>query len=115
MSHLSMSLLMQIAILATALIFSSHAHAENCANYPYTDGINIEDVQGGVKILATASATVSFDDVDAIKDARDEALLEAKAQISHWLSEGIKSDAAISKAVSDTKSMQGETKENVRK
>jgi len=77
--------------------------------------MNVEDVQGGIKILATGSASVSFDDVDAMKDARDEALLEAKAKISHFLSEGMKSDQVISKAVSETKSMQGASKENIRK
>lgn len=86
-----------------------------CDNYPYTFGINVEDVTGGTKILATASATVSFDDVDSIRDARDEALLEAKALISKFMSEGIKSDETINKAVNETKSMSGDKKEVVRK
>ena len=115
MPQLSTLLSTPTVVVVTMLTWSSYACAAGCDNYPYTEGINVEDVQGGTKILATASAIVSFDDVAAIKDARDEALLEAKAQISHFLSEGIKSDAVTTKAVSETKSMQGANKENVRK
>jgi hypothetical protein len=115
MPYLSKSLSTQIVVFAAVLTCNSHARAAGCENYPLTDGINVEDVQGGTKILSTASATVSFNDVDAIKDARYEALLEAKAHISHFLSEGIKSDQVVSKAVSETKSMQGANKENLRK
>ena len=86
-----------------------------CDNYPYTFGINVEDVSGGTKILATASAAVSFDDVDSVRDARDEALLEAKALISKFMSEGIKSEETINKAVNETKSMTGSSKEVTRK
>lgn len=82
-----------------------------CNDYPYTDGINIEDVAGGTKILATATASVSFDDVDAVMDARDEATLLAKAAISKFMTEGITSDEAVNKAVNETKSMSGQGKE----
>jgi hypothetical protein len=94
---------------------SSPVFSASCEDYPYTDGINVESVAGGTKILATASTSVSFDDVDAIKSAREEAMLEAKAYISKFLSEGIKSDETISKAVEETKSMQGTTKSAERK
>ena len=40
--------------------------AKGCDAHPYADGISVEDVQGGTKILSTASATVSFDDVDTV-------------------------------------------------
>lgn len=86
-----------------------------CETYPYTFGINIEDIKGGTKILATASAAVSFDDVDSVRDARDEALLEAKALISKFMSEGIKSEEVINKVVNETKSMSGDKKEVLRK
>jgi len=53
---------------------------------------------------------VTFDDVDSVKDARDEATLEAKSLISEFMSEGIKSDQVINKVVQETKSMQGDSK-----
>ena len=113
-------MLLKKTLLALAIVFVQPTivmaqTAGGCEAYPYTFGINVEDVKGGTKILATASAAVSFDDVDSIRDARDEALLEAKALISKFLSEGIKSDETINKAVNETKSMSGDKKEVVRK
>jgi hypothetical protein len=100
-----------VALLATC----SLANAEGCQDYPFTQGINVEDVNGGTKIIATADVSVSFDDIDAIKDSRDEATIEAKSLISAFMSEGIHSDQVINKAVQETKSMQGDTKVAVRK
>jgi hypothetical protein len=88
---------------------------EGCGAYPYSVGTNIEDVNGGTKIISTASASVSFDDIDSIKDAREEAELEAKAAIAKFLSEGIRSDSTIDKAINETKTMSGEQKEVLRK
>ena len=86
------------------------AQAEGCGDYPYSTGINIEDVQGGTRILSTASVGVSFDDVDAVNDARDEATVSAKAMIAKLFQESVISDEEIRKAIQETKSMQGETK-----
>ncbi len=97
------------------LSVSSIATAASCEEYPYTDGINVEDVQGGVKIISTASTSVAFDDVSAIKSARDEAMMEAKSYISKFLNEGIKSDETISKAINETVTMKGQSKEAERK
>lgn len=94
---------------------ASLATAASCEEYPYTDGINVEDVQGGVKIISTASTSVSFDDVSAIKSARDEAMMEAKSYISKFLNEGIKSEETISKAINETVTMKGQSKEAERK
>lgn len=91
------------------------ANAEGCSDYPYTPGINIEDAAGGVKILATASVGVSFDDIDAINDARDEATLQAKTMIAAFFKEGVSNDDDINHAVDETKSMQGNTKQAARK
>ena len=82
-----------------------------CDDYPYADGINIEDVLGGTKILATATASVAFDDVDSVMDAKDEATLLAKASIAKFMTEGITSDEILNKAVNETKSMSGQGKE----
>jgi hypothetical protein len=94
---------------------TSSVYAAGCENYPYSDGINVEDVDGGTKIVSTASVTVLADDVDSIKDARSEAILEAKAAISKFFNESIKSEEAINRVVLETKSMQGDEKENARK
>ena len=67
------------------------------------------------KILATATASVSFDDADSVRDAKDEATLLAKAAISKFLTESISSDEAINKAVNETKSMTGAGKAATRK
>jgi hypothetical protein len=87
------------------------AYADDCGNYPYAFGMSIEDVQGGTRILSTASVGVSFDDVDAVNDARDEATVSAKTAITKFMQEGIKSEDDISRAVRETKSMQGDSKQ----
>lgn len=97
------------------ILVSNSVNAASCEEYPYTDGINVENVQGGVKIISTASTSVSFDDVSAIKSARDEAMMESKVYISKFLTEGIKSDETISKAINETVSMQGTSKSAERK
>ncbi|MBN2900174.1 MAG: hypothetical protein JXO44_15515 [Clostridia bacterium] len=89
------------------LLLPSASFAAGCEAYPYTDGINIEDVNGGVKIIATSSAVVSFDDPASIHDAKEEASLLAKAEISKFLSQTISSDETVAKAVNETKSMSG--------
>ena len=92
--------------------FAGLARADQgCGNYPYTPGMNIEEVAGGLKILSTAVASVAFDDVDAINDARDEATLAAKAQIQHFMKEQIGDSDNIERAVNETKSMQGSGKQ----
>lgn len=96
--------------LLAALAAPTIGNAADCNDYPFVQGINVEDVNGGTRIISTAVETVSYDDVDAIKDARDEATLEAKSLISQFMSEGIKSDQVVGKAVEETKSMQGDTK-----
>lgn len=74
-----------------------------CANYPYGDGVNVEDVAGGTKILATSTVTVTFDDVDSVKDARTEATMEAKSLISKFMSEDIASDEKVTRTVQESK------------
>jgi phosphoribosyl-ATP pyrophosphohydrolase len=103
-------------LLATILSVSANpVLAADCSDYPFTSGINVEDVGGGTKIIATASVPVTFDDIGVVQDAREEATLEAKSLISGFLSEGIRSDQIIAKAVQETKSMQGETKDATRR
>ncbi len=110
-----MKIIYKISALFLVAISYPVVAQQSCAEYPYTDGINAEDVQGGVKILATASAAVSFDDIDSIKDAKEEAEMEAKALISNFMTEGIKSDATINKVVNESKTTSGEQSERIRK
>ena len=90
-------------VLALAAGAAGSAHGASCDDYPYTDGINIEDVAGGTKILATSSVSVTFDDVDSVQDARDEATMEAKSLISKFMSEDIMSDEMVNRVVAESK------------
>jgi hypothetical protein len=104
-----MALYAGFALLASGI----PAFAQGCKNYPYQDGIDPELIADN-KYVATASASVSFDDIDAVKDAREEATMEAKATLAKFLTEEIRSDSTISKIVSESKKMSGAGKENVR-
>jgi hypothetical protein len=104
---------LSICLIATSVSWS--CRAAGCDDYPNTPGINTELVDGGVKIVATGSAVVSFDDASAVADARDEATLLAKAEISKFLTEGVRSDQTLNRAVQETKSMQGDSKVSARK
>ena len=81
-----------------------------CDSYPLTQGISVEDVQGGTKIIATASVSVPFDDQDAVNDARDEATITAKVMIAKFFQEIVSSDEAVNRAVNETRTMQGDDK-----
>lgn len=83
----------------------------SCDSYPFSSGeISVEDVQGGTKIIATASVSVPFDDQDAVNDARDEATITAKALIAKFFQEIVTSDETINRAVNETRTMQGDEK-----
>ena len=82
---------------------------QSCTNYPFNEGIEVQDVKGGTKILATAQVSVSMDDIDSIKDAREEATIEAKAMIAKFLTEDIKSESKIEKIVKESKQSDGQT------
>lgn len=103
-----------IAIIASCFFVNITAFGASCDDYEYREGIFVQDVDGGTKILATGSASVSFDDVEAIKDAREEASMEAKAIISKFLTEEIMSDEKINKVVKDSSSMSGSSRTSQR-
>lgn len=100
---------------AALFLVGPHALAANCTDYPYSDGMTIESVVGGIKILATASATPSGTDAESIKNAREEATLEAKAIISKFLNQDIKSEELFTKIISESKYSQGAQNEVQRK
>lgn len=105
------------AILQTALVLlasSVPSLAQGCKVYPYRDGIDIEQIANN-RFLSTASATVTFDDADSVKDAREEATLEAKAAIAKFFDEDIHSDEALAKMVNESKTTTAAGKEAVRR
>ncbi len=106
--------ILNIAIL-TVVACQPVAFAATCQDYPNSEGINVENVSNGIKVVSTSAASVLMDDVDSIRDARTEATLQAKAEISKFLSEGIQSADVVDKAVQETKSMQGSSKSAMRK
>jgi hypothetical protein len=97
-----------------ALAVPSGGWAQGCADYPFGNGMNVDTVDEGVRIIATASVGVSFDDVDSVNDARAEAQLAARALIVRFMSEGIQSEQEVRRAVQETRSMQGEARQAVR-
>jgi hypothetical protein len=86
-------------LFAVALVYSYGVQAEGCDDYPYSAGeISYQDTPAGPKILSTGAATVEFDDVDEVNDARMEAELEAKNAISKFFNEDIRSEESIESA-----------------
>lgn len=102
----------------SSLSIGSISHAQGsrgCEAYPNGRGMDFQnDANGNFRIMYTASVGITFDDVDAINDAKDEATLEAKAGIAKFLNDDIKSDEAINKAVSNSSSMSGQQKQAIR-
>lgn len=113
-----MKLVICCALGTAALLATTGVNATDggtCADYPYVDGINVEDVAGGTKILATSGVTVTFDDVDSVKDARTEATMEAKSLISKFMSEDISSDENVTRIVEESKVTTDSAKSATRK
>jgi hypothetical protein len=75
------------------------AYSASCADYPLSEGMSIEDVNGGTKFMSTSFASVDFDDIDSVRDARDEATMLAKAEIVKFINQGMQSDETIDRVV----------------
>ncbi len=106
--------LLQVAVVIAAGASLSAFGGGGCNEYPYSDGINVEDVAGGTKILATSSVSVTLDDMDSVQDARDEATMEAKSLISKFMSEDINSDEVVNRVVNESKISSAEGKSATR-
>lgn len=108
-----MNKILPIAGLSLALCSAVPAplSAQGCSDYPFGNGMNIEAVEGGVRIISTAAVGVSFDDVDSLNDARTEAGLAARATIVRFMQEEIRIEESVRRAVQETRSMQGETRQ----
>jgi len=102
---------MKITTIMLVMFFCLPVFAQqSCVNYPYDEGIDIQDAPGGgIRILATGQVSVSMDDIDSIRDAREEATIEAKAIIAKFLSEEIRSDSQIDKLIKESKQADGKS------
>lgn len=107
-----------LKIMASAILIinSGAAWSASCEDYPYTVGITpLSEGGDKIKLLSTYSASINFDDTSAIRDAREEATMQAKAQISSFLSEAVKSENEVSRVVDEAVTLQGANKSAIRK
>ncbi|KGG14960.1 MULTISPECIES: hypothetical protein [unclassified Prochlorococcus] len=83
---------MKFTYLSAALLLSFITPTStfaSCRNYPKRPGVDIVEVENGVKIFSTAMATVPIDDAELYIDALEEAKVEAKVGISSFMSENV--------------------------
>lgn len=97
--------------LAVATVTPAVAQTTDCSSYPIGEGMSIEEVEGGLKILSTASADVMFDDRSEVQAAMREAQLYAEAAIAEFLNKQIQSEDSLDTAVATQVSVVGDTKE----
>jgi hypothetical protein len=104
-----------ICAASLSIIFPANLFAEQCTNYKYSQlGVKVIDTEEGPKIVSTGQASVLIDDIDEVKDAFDEARLEAKAEIVKFyndetLQEECNSGENVIKNRTLTKNFEGET------
>lgn len=111
-------------LMASAAVFAQDAKAELLQTLQ-TQGI-AEDLDaapegvtirllpdGGYQIFSLGTGTYDFDDVDDIADAREEATLNAKANLSKFMSESLSTDEKIEKVSATVKSISSENGETV--
>lgn len=74
--------MIKITILMILFNYLSIAYCQkSCSQYPFGKGIQTSTVNGVTKIISTGQAQVFIDNIDSIKNAREEAIIEAKSQI----------------------------------
>lgn len=97
--------------LALGIATPVYAQTNDCSSYPISEGMSIEEVEGGLKILSTASADVMFDDRGEVQSAMREAQLYAEAAIAEFLNKQIQSEDSLDTAVATQVSVVGDIKE----
>jgi len=97
----------RLCALALALLPST-AVAQSCINYPYSNGINIEERNGAVRILSTITTPIQGADDAASKAARAKAEVDAIAALKNFLTSEVTDPKAILKAVESAPSMVGD-------
>ena len=104
-----------ICAASLSILFPANLFAAQCENYKFSQlGVKVIDTEEGPKIVSTGQATVIIDDIDEVKDAFDEAKLEAKAEIVKFyndetLQEECNSGENVIKNRSLTKNFEGES------
>jgi hypothetical protein len=106
---------LELVILTFFVINSSASFAASCDDYRYSDGMSVEESNGGPKIFATSSVAISFDDISSINSAREEATIEAKSKIGSFLNDGIKNDATIDKVIEESANIKSDSQSTERK
>jgi hypothetical protein len=97
-------------VAAIAVLAPTSGFAASCEDYPRSVGLDPEALVS-MKWIATAAAPVSFDDVSAVNDARTEATMAAKAMIAETLTNSVKRQEAMSRAVEESSSIRGQSKQ----
>ncbi len=101
------------ALACLVLLLPASAFAASCDDYPKPVGLDPEALLN-MRWIATATVPVSFDDVSAINDARTEATIAAKAMIAETLTNSAKRRDTVERAVVESSSMRGQSKDTVR-
>jgi len=85
----------------------------DCGSYPYNRGSDIIAVDGSAipKIISTARVAPASDDISDVDDARDEATLNAKAEIAKFMSELVSSEEVRNKAIDRMAVVDGENRQ----
>ncbi len=88
-----------------SLVTTNVAMAESCDAYPYLPLENVIEFEGKgrFKILATASASVTFDEPTEVMSARREAELLAKRSIAEYINQRLTSEDSISSEIQKSK------------
>ncbi len=104
------------SVLALTVATAAQADSvKSCEDYPYGASVTeVAAVEGGLKIMATASAPVEFDDKSAIRDAREEAELAARGIIGDFINNKMKNEREMERVVNESREMQGDTKQSAR-
>ena len=70
------------------------------------DGVSISFAEdGSYRAIARGTGTYDFDDPDDRKAAKEEAILEAKSALAHYLSETLASEKGLDKAIKTAKTL----------
>ena len=95
-------------LLVVSLFASRSVLAQSCDGYPFTDGINIEESKGSIRIVSTSSAPLSSSDPAAVRTARSGTQASAQAALEQFLTKDIKDPALVLRAVETSPSMRGD-------
>ena len=82
--------------------------AQSCDGYPFTDGINVEESKGSIRIVSTSSSPLSSSDPATIRAARLGTQGTAQAALEQFLTKDINDPKLVLRAVETAPSMRGD-------